>query len=74
MLRADSRALTVTMPLIQITLLKGRTTEQKRRIAQRITDVMAEEAKADRDAIVVTFVDVDRDSYARGGVLMADKK
>ena len=74
MLRADSRALTVTMPLIQITLLKGRTTEQKRRIAQRITDVMVEEAKADRDAIVVTFVDVDRDSYARGGVLMADKK
>jgi 4-oxalocrotonate tautomerase len=62
------------MPLIQITLLKGRTTEQKRKIAERITDVMVEEAKTDRDAIVVTFVDVERDSYARGGVLMLDKK
>lgn len=62
------------MPLIQITLLKGRTTEQKRRIAQRITEVMVEEGKADRDAIVVTFIDVERDSYARGGVLMLDKK
>jgi 4-oxalocrotonate tautomerase len=62
------------MPLVQITLLKGRTTEQKRKIAQRITDVMVEETKADRDAIVVTFVDVERDSYARGGVLVLDKK
>ena len=62
------------MPLVQITLLKGRTTEQKRKIAQRITDVMVEEAKTDRDAIVVAFVDVERDSYARGGVLMLDKK
>ncbi len=62
------------MPLIQITLLKGRTTDQKRRIAERITDVMVEEAKTNRDGIVVTFVDVDTDSYARGGVLMTDRK
>lgn len=62
------------MPLIQITLLKGRTTEQKRKIAERITAVMEEEAKTPRDAILVTFVDVERDSYARGGVLMVDKQ
>jgi 4-oxalocrotonate tautomerase len=62
------------MPLIQITLLKGRTADQKRRIAERITDVMAEEANAPREGIVVTFLEVDRDSYARGGVLMSDKK
>lgn len=61
------------MPLIQVTLLKGRTTEQKRKIAERITDVMVEEAKTNRDGIVVTFVDVETDSYARGGVLMCDK-
>ena len=62
------------MPHIQITLLKGRTAEQKRRIAQRVTETLVEEAKADREAIVITFVDVDTDSYARGGVLMVDKK
>ncbi len=62
------------MPLIQITLLKGRTTEQKRRIAERVTDVLVEEAKTNREGVVVTFVDVDTDSYARGGVLMLDKK
>ena len=62
------------MPHIQITLLKGRTTEQKRRIAARVTDVIVEEAKTDREGIVITFLDVDKDSYARGGVLMEDKK
>lgn len=62
------------MPLVQITLLKGRTTEQKRKIAARVTDVLVEEAATNREGIVVTFVDVEKDSYARGGVLMADKK
>jgi 4-oxalocrotonate tautomerase len=62
------------MPLIQITLLKGRTTEQKRRIAQRMTEVLVEEAKTAKEGVVVTFVDVEKDSYARGGELMLDKK
>ncbi len=62
------------MPCVQITLLKGRTIEQKRRIAQRITDVLVDEAKTNRDGVVVTFIDVETDSYARGGVLMADKQ
>jgi 4-oxalocrotonate tautomerase len=61
------------MPLIQITLLGGRTTAQKRRIAERITDVMVEEANAPRDGVIVAFVDVPTDSYARGGVLMKDR-
>jgi 4-oxalocrotonate tautomerase len=62
------------MPLIQITLLKGRTTEQKRKIAQRMTDVLVEETKTAKEGVVVTFVDVEKDSYARGGELMLDKK
>jgi 4-oxalocrotonate tautomerase len=62
------------MPLIQVTLLKGRTTEQKRKIAERITDVMVEEAGARREAIVVAFHEVSKESYASGGVLMADKQ
>ena len=34
------------MPLVQITMLSGRTVDQKRKLAQRITDVMVEEAGA----------------------------
>jgi len=61
------------MPLVQITMLQGRTVEQKRKLAQRITDVMVEEAKARREAIVVTFVEISKESYASGGELMIDK-
>ena len=62
------------MPHIQITMLKGRTIEQKRKLVERVTDAMAEEAKTPKDGVVVTIVEVERDDYARGGVLMADKK
>ena len=61
------------MPLVQITMLAGRTTEQKRKLAQRITDAVVEEAGARREAIVVAFHEVSKESYASGGVLMADK-
>jgi len=61
------------MPHVQVTLLKGRTADQKRKIAERITDAIAEEGKTNREGVVITFIDVDTDSYARGGVLMIDK-
>jgi 4-oxalocrotonate tautomerase len=62
------------MPHIQITMLKGRTIEQKRRIVERVTDALAEEAKTPKEGVVVTIVEVEREDYGRGGVLMADKK
>jgi 4-oxalocrotonate tautomerase len=62
------------MPLVQITMLQGRTADQKRKIAQRITDAMVEEAGARRETIVVTFLEVSKESYASGGELMADKQ
>ena len=61
------------MPLVQVTMLQGRTADQKRKIAKRITDAMVEEAGAKREAIVVTFVELSKESYASGGVLMADR-
>jgi 4-oxalocrotonate tautomerase len=62
------------MPLVQVTMLQGRSVDQKRRIAQRITDALVEEAGARREAIVVTFLEVSKESYASGGELMADKQ
>ena len=55
-------------------MLEGRTADQKRKIAQRITDTMVEEAGARREAVIVTFLQVSKESYSSGGVLMVDKK
>jgi 4-oxalocrotonate tautomerase len=62
------------MPHVEITLLKGRTLEQKRKVAARVTDVLQEEAGAKREDTTVAFVEVDRESFAHGGLLVADRK
>ena len=61
------------MPMIQVTMLAGRTVDQKRKLAARLTDALVEEAGAKREAVTVAFVEVSRESYATGGVLMVDK-
>ena len=62
------------MPHVQITMLAGRTTEQKRRLVERITQVVNEELGTALDGISIALVEVPPDSYARAGVLMADRK
>jgi 4-oxalocrotonate tautomerase len=61
------------MPMVQITMLEGRTTDQKRKIAKRITDVLVEEAGARPEGIVIAFHEVSKESYASGGQLIIDK-
>lgn len=61
------------MPMIQITMLQGRTAEQKRKIAKRVTDVLIEEAGVPREAVMVAFHEVSMESFALAGELMIDK-
>lgn len=61
------------MPHVQITLLEGRTVEQKRRTVKRITEVLQEELRADPERLTIAFVEVPRHSYARNGILIADR-
>jgi 4-oxalocrotonate tautomerase len=62
------------MPVIQVTMLKGRTVEQKRKLAERLTQAMVEEANATKEAVTITFVEVSREDYAHAGILLADRK
>ncbi len=62
------------MPHVQITMLEGRTTEQKRRVVERITLVLQEEIGTAPEGISIAMIEVPRDSYARGGVLMQDRQ
>ena len=61
------------MSMVQITILPGRTIEQKRKIAKRITDALVEEAGARREGIIVAFHEVSKESYASGGDLVVDR-
>ncbi len=61
------------MAHVQITLLDGRSTEQKRRAVKRITQVLQEELNVNPEKLTVAFVEVPRDSYARNGILISDR-
>jgi 4-oxalocrotonate tautomerase len=55
-------------------MLKGRTLEQKRKLATRVTDALVEECAARREAISIAIVEVTKEDFATGGTLVADKK
>ena len=62
------------MPHIQVTLVKGRTTEQKRRIARRLTEVLSEEAQVEPKYISLSLVEVEADAFAEAGELVLDRR
>lgn len=62
------------MPFVQITWVAGRSPEQKKKIAERITALLIEEGSAKRENIHVTFVDLPPTDYAEAGVTVADQK
>jgi 4-oxalocrotonate tautomerase len=62
------------MPHIQITWIEGRTTDQKRTVVTKLTELMVQEADAKPESVTITFVDVPAESYASNGMLVADKK
>lgn len=61
------------MAHVQITLLEGRTMEQKRRAVKRITDALHEELNVKAEKLTIAFIEVPRHSYARNGTLLSDR-
>ncbi|HEX8798248.1 MAG TPA: tautomerase family protein [Terriglobales bacterium] len=61
------------MAHVQITLLEGRSIEQKRRAVKRVTEALEEELNVKPEKLTIAFVEVLRHSYARNGVLITDR-
>jgi 4-oxalocrotonate tautomerase len=62
------------MPYVQATWVAGRTTEQKRKLAERITQALIDDGRAKRENVQVTFVDLPPIDYAEARVTVADQK
>ncbi|MBI5445605.1 MAG: tautomerase family protein [Deltaproteobacteria bacterium] len=60
------------MPLVQIEWVEGRTIEQKREIARRVTDTLTQVAGCPAEAVTVIFNDHPRHDIAKAGKLMSD--
>ena len=55
------------MPFVQITMLEGRTIEQKHDLIRRLTDATAESLGGDPGRIRVVIYEVSADSWGIGG-------
>jgi 4-oxalocrotonate tautomerase len=62
------------MPLVHITLIEGRTVEQKRAAAKNVTEAIVEAFGCPADAVKIAFHDIAKEDYASAGVLRIDQK
>ena len=60
------------MPVIHVELYTGRTVEQKKELAQAITDAVVKIAKTTPEATIVIFDDVPKENWAQAGVLASE--
>ncbi len=61
------------MPVVQVSLLEGRSKDQKSAMADEISDVVHKHSGAPKEVVIVIFNDIAKDSWAAGGTLYADK-
>ncbi|MDD1729863.1 MAG: tautomerase family protein [Methanospirillum sp.] len=53
-------------------MAEGRTPEQKRAVAKRVTEVLVQELGVSPDAVTVYIYEIGRDHIAKAGILMSD--
>jgi 4-oxalocrotonate tautomerase len=55
------------MPLIQVTMVEGRTVEQKHALIAKLTDAMVEAVGTPRDRVRVAIYEISGDEWGIGG-------
>ncbi len=60
------------MPIVHIHLVEGKTVEQKREMAQKVTDAIVDTLHCARTAVTIIYADMPPENYAPAGVLRLD--
>ena len=60
------------MPVIRVEMFK-RTQEQKKDLARELTDAFVRTCGGNKEAIKILITEVDKNNWASGGVITADK-
>lgn len=61
------------MPIIQFNMLEGRTVEQKRRLAEKVTDTVVEVLGVKRETVRILIHEMAMHDFSVGGVTAADR-
>lgn len=62
------------MPNVVIDFLEGRSVEQKREMAKRVTDAIVETLNCSPEVVQIIMHEISQDQISNGGVLRCDKK
>lgn len=61
------------MPTIRVELFEGRTVDQKRALAQALTEATVRTLGSSADSVEILFYDIARHDWATGGTLWSDR-
>jgi len=61
------------MPVIHINIRDGLSTNQKRNVAEKVTNVMHETLDLEKDRIEIFFHDIPDTNFAKAGKLLVDE-
>ena len=61
------------MPEVTIKMLEGRTLEQKRALAKKVTEAIVETTGATAEAVMINIEELKKEHLAKAGVLYYDK-
>lgn len=61
------------MPIVQIDLFAGRSLEQKRLLAEKVTWAITESIGAPAESVSIIIREMSKENYAKAGKLAADE-
>jgi len=61
------------MPVVQIDMIEGRSEEQKRALAKKVTEAIVETAKCPPESVTIVIREAAKANFAKAGVLLSDK-
>jgi 4-oxalocrotonate tautomerase len=61
------------MPIITVEMFKGRSTDQKRKLAKGLTDAFVDACGGKPEGLHIVIKEVDKEDWAVGGELCSDK-
>jgi 4-oxalocrotonate tautomerase len=61
------------MPIVQISLLQGRTQKKKEELIKKVTDAMVETLQISKDRVHIVLNEVPRENIGEGGIPLSQK-
>ena len=61
------------MPLVTVKALEGKTIEQKRGLAEDITEAVVKNFKVEPDSVMVDIIEYSKDNISKAGNLFLDR-